>query len=61
MISKCFYLPMLEHSTFVSRPGYSPDGGATGFELTFQKCIVKTFCRKVGGNGATTPRLGALT
>ena len=27
----------------------------TGFELTFQKCIVKTFCRKIGGNRATTP------
>ena len=26
-----------------------------GFELTFQKCIVKTFCRNVGGNVARTP------
>ena len=31
-----------------------------GFELTFQKCIVRTFCRKIGGNGGTTPRLGHL-
>ena len=32
----------------------------SGFELIFQKCIVKIFCRKIGGDGATTPRLGHL-
>ena len=32
----------------------------SGFELTFQKCIVKTFCRNIGGNGATDPRLEHL-
>ena len=32
----------------------------SGFELTFQKWIVKIFCRTIGGNGATTPHLGHL-
>ena len=32
----------------------------SGFELTYQKCIVRTFCRKIGGNEATAPRLGHL-
>ena len=30
------------------------------FELTFEKYIVKIFCRKIGGNGATIPHLRHL-